>query len=116
MTRGAQLYQPTEAEFQDAIVEFAQACGWRVAHFRPAKTARGWRTPVAADGQGFPDLVMVRPPRVIFAEVKSAKGGIAPSQRAWLESLLAARGVDTYVWRPKDWDDVVATLKRKESR
>lgn len=59
----------TEAMFQIEIIELARILGWRVAHFRPAQTRHGWRTPVAADGKGFPDLVLVRE-RVIYAELK----------------------------------------------
>jgi hypothetical protein len=53
-------YQPqlvSERDFQAAVLEAARVFGWHVAHFRPARTAHGWRTPVAADGAGFPDIV-----------------------------------------------------------
>ena len=46
----------SERELQDAVIQLARLLGWRVAHFRPAMTTRGWRTPVSADGAGFPDL------------------------------------------------------------
>jgi hypothetical protein len=45
----------SEAAFTDAVIELARLGGWRVAHFRPARTASGWRTPVQGDGAGFPD-------------------------------------------------------------
>lgn len=47
----------SEAELQSAVIELARTLGYRVAHFRAARTAQGWRTPVEADGAGFPDLV-----------------------------------------------------------
>ena len=62
----------TEAQFQSAIVELARLLGYRVAHFRAAKTAHGWRTPVAADGAGWPDLTLAKPGRLLFVECKSA--------------------------------------------
>ena len=34
---------PTEAEFTDQVIQFAQLHRWRVAHFRPAKTAADQR-------------------------------------------------------------------------
>src|SRR4051794_27414866 len=58
-----------EAVFQDQVIEIAHIYRWRVAHFRPAQTSRGWRTPVAADGMGFPDLVLIRQPEMIIAEL-----------------------------------------------
>lgn len=112
MSRGAQLatLSPNERAWQDQVIELARLYGWRVAHFRPAKTEQGWRTPVQADGAGFPDLVLVRPPRVIFAELKSATGGIRAEQRVWLDQLLDCGGVETYIWRPNDFDQVARIL------
>jgi hypothetical protein len=100
----------TERDWQQTVIEAAQALGFKVAHFRPAKTARGWRTPVQADGAGFPDLVMVRGERIIFAELKSDTGKISVDQEAWLEALGQAG--EAYVWRPRDWDSVVENLSR----
>jgi hypothetical protein len=98
----------TERDWQQTVIEAAQALGWMVAHFRAAKTSQGWRTPVQADGAGFPDLVMVRGKRIIFAELKSNTGRISADQEAWLEALGGAG--EAYVWRPRDWDAVVAAL------
>lgn len=91
----------TERELQDAVIEMARLFGWRVAHFRVALTKRGWRTPVAADGAGFPDLVLVRD-RVIYAELKGDGGRIRPDQQEWRDALLEA-GEEVYLWRPDDW-------------
>ncbi len=100
-----------ESAFQSQLIEVAHLCGWRVAHFRPARTAHGWRTPVAADGQGFPDLILVRD-RVVVAELKAGKGRVRPAQDAWLEAFRVA-GVEAYVWKPSDFDEAVAVLRRR---
>lgn len=102
----------TEHEFQSAIIELARLLGYRVAHFRPAKTAHGWRTAVAADGKGYPDLTMAKPGRLIFAECKSAAGRLADEQRAWI-SVLAAAGTEVYVWQAgtTTMQDVAAILQ-----
>jgi len=104
----------TEAQFQRQVVELAKLCGWSVAHFRPARTEKGWRTPVTADGAGFPDLVLARPPELVFAELKSERGKPSPAQVRWLEALceVAAENewVRCYVWRPSDFEDVRAVL------
>jgi hypothetical protein len=52
----------TEAEFLAQVLQLAKLCGWLTAHFRPAKTAHGWRTAVQGDGAGWPDLVLLRGP------------------------------------------------------
>lgn len=79
-------------------------CRWlRVvtAHFRPAQTTNGWRTPVSGDGKGFPDLVLVGS-RVLWRELKSDRGRLDADQLRWRDVLLAA-GADWDVWRPADW-------------
>lgn len=91
-----------EAELQNAVIELAQLLGWRVAHFRPALNARGeWRTPVQADGKGWPDLVLVRD-RVLYRELKSARGTLSVEQQDWAKSLRKA-GADYDIWRPNEW-------------
>ena len=101
-----------EADFQQAVAEFAQLVGWRVAHFRPARNHRGRHmTPVAYDGVGWPDLVLVRD-RLIVAELKTKQGRVTDQQQAWLDALAAA-GVETYLWRPDDWPDIEAVLTRR---
>ena len=89
---------------QKSIVAEARKRGWRVAHFMAVQTkSRGWTVPVAADGKGFPDLVLVRD-RVIYAEVKGDGDSLRPEQREWLDALRLA-GEECYVWGPRDWVD-----------
>jgi hypothetical protein len=99
-----------EQSFQAVVVDVARLAGWRVAHFRAARTAKGWRTPVTADGAGWPDLVLVRPPRIIFAELKSESGQLRDRQCEWLDVLRLLPEVEVYVWRPSDWDELVEIL------
>ncbi len=55
----APALQMSEAEWQDACHLDRRLYHWRIAHFRPAKTEKGWRTPMTGD-VGFPDLVIAR--------------------------------------------------------
>ena len=103
--------EPTETEFQAQIIDLARLLGWRVAHFRPAMTRHGWRTPVAADGAGFPDLVLVRE-RVIYAELKARRGKLTEEQQTW-NAALAAGGAEVYLWRPAALDDIAQILRRR---
>lgn len=97
----------TERQLQDAVIECARLLGWKVAHFRPAKTEKGWRTPVEADGKGFPDLVMVHQSgHLIFAELKSDKGVMSAEQVDWMRALAEAAISDRvrfFCWRPSHW-------------
>lgn len=99
----------SEAGFQVAVLRYARLRGWRVAHFRPARTVEGWRTAVSADGTGFPDLVLVRQGKLIVAELKSSKGTLTPEQEQWIRELHHA-GVEVRVWRPEDWPEIEREL------
>jgi len=88
-------------ELQKAIIEMARQLGWKVAHTPPIATERGWRTAVAADGKGFPDLVLVRD-RLIVAEVKGDTDRLRPEQRDWLTAFRMA-GISAHVWTPDSW-------------
>lgn len=115
VTEGPQAAVPAppadcpEAAFTRAVIDLARSHGWYAAHFRPAQTKRGaWVTPVAGDGAGFPDLVLVRE-RVIYAELKSGAGRVRPAQREWLFRLMSANQA-YFVWRPADWEDIERIL------
>lgn len=97
----------TETEFADTIIELAHWYGWQVAHFRPARTAKGWRTPMQGD-VGFPDLVLARDGVVMFVELKSMGGRLSAGQKRWGEQL----GAIWQVWRPTDLELAKQVLKR----
>ena len=102
-----------ERDFQRAVVDLARLCGWRVHHTRPALTRTGaWRTPIMGDA-GFPDLVLCRGGRVIFAELKRAGNRPTAEQQAWLNALQQCAGVEVYLWTPADWDAITAVLTRR---
>jgi len=81
--------------------------GWRCAHFRPARTAQGWRTPMQGD-VGVPDLILARDGQVLLAELKSARGQPSADQELWLEAL----GAHARLWRPADWPAIQNELRR----
>ena len=93
-----------EARLQRDVIELAQLLGVMVAHFRAAQVRDGtWVTPLQGDGAGFPDLVLLSPHRVAYAELKSHYGKPTIAQQRWLDRLAHA-GEAVYVWRPADWD------------
>jgi hypothetical protein len=66
----------------------------------------GWRTPVQGD-PGTPDFVLARGGVVLLAELKTDRGRPTPDQVAW----LGAAGGHGRLWRPADWDAILATLR-----
>jgi hypothetical protein len=118
----AQLQQ-TEAQFQEAIIDYARALGWLIYHTHDSRYSAA----------GFPDLVMVhrgestqtvpRNCRLVFAELKTEKGRTSEAQARWLEALgvVLARGgamefqeprSTVHLWRPSDWPEIERVLRR----
>lgn len=90
----------TERELQSRVIEVARLYGWRVAHFHDSR--RQVKPGVFVgdkDAAGFPDLVLVRPPRIVIVELKREMGKVSDQQAEWLEDL-AACGVEVHVVRP----------------
>ncbi len=100
----------TGGQLQEQIIALARLKGWTVAHFRPALTQNGWRTPVSADGQGFPDLILVRPPRILVFECKGRYEKLTHEQAKWL-TLFSGCGASGMVVRSDDWPDVEILLE-----
>lgn len=100
MNVSALYFTETEAQFQASVIRYAELMGWRVYHVHDSRKSRA----------GFPDLVMVRRPRVIFAELKSERGKLSSSQFEWLAALDGC-GVETYVWRPSQWKILERALR-----
>jgi len=94
----------SERDWQNQVRELALLHGWLIYHTHDSRRS----------DPGFPDLVLVRE-RVVYAELKREKGKLTAEQKAWRYSLNGA-GAETYVWRPSDWNIVMATLKRQEVR
>lgn len=102
----------TEDEFLGQVLDMAKLHGWRIIHFRPAKTAKGYRTAVQGDGVGFPDLVATRKAtkHKFVAELKVGKNKVTAEQNEWL-SAFEASGVPAFVWRETDWAEIEETLR-----
>lgn len=101
----------SEAQFQRQVLRLAQQLGWLA--FHPAKgqyKGGRWVSPTQGD-TGFPDLVLCRPPRLVFAELKSAKGRLRPMQQVWRDALQLVPAVEYYTWRPSDWHAILRILE-----
>jgi len=101
----------SEADFQQQVIELARIAGYAVAHFRGVAVHRAngsvyYQTPVQADGAGFPDLVLAKSDRLIFAELKAEGGQLSPEQYNWL-STLQSSGAEAYLWGPEDFDQII---------
>lgn len=100
-----------ERTWQAQVIDYATLRGWRVFHIADSRreTSSGW---VGDRGvRGLPDLILVRPPRLIFAELKSERGRLRDSQKEVLTLLSGCDSVEVYLWRPSDFDWMIEVLK-----
>jgi hypothetical protein len=90
----------TEKQFQRQVIQLAAHCGWEPYHTYDSRRSQ----------PGFPDLVLAHPKRgLLFVELKTDTGRLTKDQDRWRLVLLRA-GADVRVWRPRDWDEIQATL------
>jgi len=99
----------SEKAFMDTILQAAEIYGWWTYHTHDSRRSTA----------GFPDLVLIKPPRVIFLEVKSERGRLSREQADVLAMLqecgpLSCRferdGVSAAMVRPSDWEQIVEWL------
>ena len=91
----------TERQWHRAVVSLAETLKWRVFHCARSDLSTRNRTAV-----GFPDLVLARDGRVLFAELKTATGRLTAEQVQWCDALP-----HWYLWRPTDWDKIKEILE-----
>jgi hypothetical protein len=114
----------TERRFMRQVVELAGLLGWRAWHDAATNQRSTCRTckaplacrqcgqlqPVVRNAAGLLDLILIRRPRVIWAELKSDRAKLTPSQLTTFCELRAS-GQEAYVWRPSDLEKITRILR-----
>ncbi len=103
----------SEAQFQQRLIAYARARGWgKIAHFRPARVVRRgketYETPIAEDGKGFVDLVLLRE-RLVVIEAKVKKRKRSQWQLEWAVAFQRA-GVEYHCFYPEDHNEIERVL------
>jgi hypothetical protein len=94
--------ETTEKQLREQIRDLCKLMGWKF-YF----TFTSIHSP-----RGMPDLILCKPPRLIFAELKTEKGQLSDYQREWIASLIACGGnVECYLWRPSDIENIAKILQ-----
>jgi hypothetical protein len=103
-----------EKDFQKQVLDLAATRGWHTAHFgstvKWVKTKNGYKVVPDSQAAGFPDLVMARKGRLVFAELKVGRNKPSELQKRWLWELGEVDGVGVYLWTPDDWDEIEGVL------
>ena len=106
LTNPRDVIRVTEKQWQATVVEQCELSGWLWYHTYDSR-----RSP-----PGFPDLVMVKKGRIIFAELKVGKNKVGKAQQEWVDLLKVNKGVEVYVWRPEDLQEVINILFKRRKR
>ncbi len=93
----------TEKEFQQAVMNQLKEHGWMAYHT--------WNSRRSAPG--FPDVVAVKGGRLLMVELKKEGEDPDSNQQEWLDRLGQVPGIISGVWRPGDWDEILAILEGK---
>jgi hypothetical protein len=116
MTRAART---SEREFQDTLVGVLELFGYVVEHTYPLLTRPKSGQPVWRTGstlKGKPDLIAVRPPRLLAIEVKTEVGRPSPEQVAVLSMYSEVPCARAWLVTPDDppWADVQAWIRQPQ--
>jgi len=98
----ADVIRQTERAWQRTVEEAARWLGYRTFHVEFS----------FGSVRGFPDLIIMGKGRVVFAELKSERGKTTADQDEWL-TFLDAEGLESHLWRPSNWDDVIKVLSEE---
>jgi len=123
----------SERLYQSRIVQYAIMAGWDVWHDSATNAATSCfvcaranlpsrygcptckrPSKIVRNPPGKLDLELLRPPRIIFAEIKAEGGRLSGEQATRIARLKACPGVEVYTWWPRDWPDVVRILARPD--
>lgn len=93
--RSSYTLASTHDVFQGEVLKLAYLLGWKHYHTYNSKHSP----------PGWPDLVLIRAPRLIFVELKTPRYPTVTSDQRWWLDNLAMCGHETYVWKaPGDWE------------
>lgn len=101
-----------ETEWQEQVVELAHLCGWEHLHIRKTR-GKGGKWTTSTNLVGWPDLQLMRPGQIIWAELKVPPNKLEPEQEVMLEFLRSLGVGEVYVWYPGDFDEVKTVLSRR---
>jgi hypothetical protein len=91
----------TEKDLREQVRDLCKVLGWKF-YF-------SWTS--IHSPRGMPDLILVKPPRLIFAELKTEKGEVSAYQQEWLDVLGRCSSCEVYLWRPRDIEDISRILQ-----
>ena len=91
-----------ESDFKSSVIDLAKHTGWKWYHNPDSRRSSA----------GFPDLVLVKPPNVLFVELKMDNPGskLTADQLDWQKKLNDCTDVKACVITPDSYEFLTITL------
>lgn len=83
-------------ELEAEVMKLARAKGWRV--YLRGQSQRAGSHP------GFPSLVLLRPPLMLFVFLGGRLANPSQDEALWLNAAELVAGVKTHEWTPLEWE------------
>lgn len=90
----------SEADWTRQVTDLARLRGWWAYHTHESRRSE----------KGWPDWTFVRPPRIVFVELKTETGRVTPEQGDVLHMLQHCPGVEAHLFRPSHFPAVKEVL------
>ena len=105
-----------EDHFTASVKKAAEVLGWKAYHpfSKVLHASKRKRSPGLRVTPGYPDLTLIRAPRIIFAELKMPGNYPTEAQREWGDEIMGTPA-EYYLWRPDHWDDILEILQEAPS-
>jgi hypothetical protein len=96
----------TEEELLALVRDLAKTTGWLCYHTHDSRRSE----------EGYPDVTLTDGDAVLIYELKNNTRKPTEAQERWLQLLAHTGKVETGIWRPRDWTQIVERLTRKRGR
>jgi hypothetical protein len=106
----------TEKDWQQQVEEALRVFGWWFLHI-PANVVvcpRCHTKIYRGIAKGFPDILAIKPPRILWIELKGERGHVDPEQRR-VKAMLEACGQIVLHARPRDRERLLHLIAHPEA-
>jgi hypothetical protein len=108
--------QLKEADWQKQVEEALDVCGWWWMHIPSNVVVCPHGTKIYRGiAKGFPDILALRPPHILWIELKRDRGGHLESEQRRVGAMLEACGQTWLYARPRDRERLLNLIAHPEA-
>jgi len=116
MTARRTRHKPTRAKREPSPYSDIKEVDWQAQVIKAVRDVHGDKALVyhthdsRHSAAGFPDLVILLPGKLIFAELKAEGKELSEDQQAWMDGLAQVERLGWYVWQPHQMSAVLEAI------